>query len=318
MHRPELNSALDIPKPCGQGAAMNCAFQTPPRLCAGDRVAVAAPSSPFDREAFDRGLSVLAARYRVSIDDGIYDAERFFAGPDSERLRILQEALDDDSIRAIFCARGGYGAMRLLPGIRWPSAPKVLVGFSDITALHLACQQHGWKSLHGPVVTQLGRLDGSTAEALFDALENPHGRIVLRGERGTDGRAAGPVIGGNLSVLTRLLGTPFLPNLRGAILFIEDVGERPYRLDRMMAHLELCGVLDAVSGVALGALTDCDDQRFRGEDVVMDFVRAHALPCVKSLPVGHGLENMPVPLGCRAQLDGAAGTLTFEESGVSG
>lgn len=283
----------------------------------GDRVAVIAPSSPFDREAFGKGLDRLRSRYEVTFDEGIYGADRFFAGSDADRLRMLQNALDDDGVRGIFCARGGYGAMRLLPGLRLPERPKPLIGFSDITALHLAFQAKGWRSLHGPVLTQLGRLGDDAVQALFQTLEAPETPSALSGRPVREGSAEGVVLGGNLSVLTRLLGTPFMPDMRGAILFIEDVGERPYRLDRMMAHLSLAGVLSSVAGVALGAFTDCDDARFRGEEVVLDFLKDLGVPVVAGLPVGHGLENMPLPLGAKAVLCGDDGTLRYLEGIVA-
>lgn len=291
-------------------------------LFPGAKIAVIAPSSPFDRDDFAKGLARLRLRYQVVMDEGIFGAYRFFAGDDDDRLRILQNALDDDTIRGIFCARGGYGAMRLLPRLRLPESSsktaKALVGFSDITALHLAFQSKGWRSLHGPVITQLGRLKNDAADTLFRVLESPSCLPSFHRCRPVNaGRSEGVVLGGNLSVLTRLLGTPFMPDMRGAILFIEDVGERPYRLDRMMAHLSLAGVLDQISGVALGAFTDCDDGRFRGEEVILEFLRPLKIPVVAGIPSGHGLENMPIPLGARAVLSGDDGSLTFLE-GLSG
>jgi muramoyltetrapeptide carboxypeptidase len=288
----------------------------PPALHRGDAVSVIAPSGPFDREAFTRGLARLAARYRPVVDDGLFATEGYLAGPDSRRLEELQRALERADTRAVFCARGGYGAMRLLSGLALPSAHKPLVGFSDTTALHCALQAAGRVSVHGPVITHLGVLDDGTAEDLFAQLEDSAARTRLPGRPLVDGVVEGPVVGGNLSVLTRLIGTPYLPPLDGAILFFEDVGERPYRLDRMWHHLLLSGVLARVSGIAMGSFEGCAEGEWTAEEVLARLARALGKPCVVALPVGHGRQNRAFPLGARARLDGAQGTLCFLEGAV--
>jgi muramoyltetrapeptide carboxypeptidase len=289
----------------------------PPALRPGDPVSIVAPSSPFDRASFERGLELLASRYRPVFAPGIFSKERYLAGSDERRQAELAEALASSETRAVFCARGGYGAMRLLRGLGLPAVAKPLVGFSDVTALHCALQAAGRVSVHGPVVTQLGAQGSRAAEPLFALLESPLPPPALRGSPVVRGVAEGPVVGGNLSVLTRLLGTPYLPPFDGAILFVEDVTERPYRLDRMWQHLELAGVLGRVAGIALGSFTGCDDAELNGEQVVRELAEATGLPCVAGLPVGHGDENLPLPLGARARLDGEAGTLEFLEGAVA-
>jgi muramoyltetrapeptide carboxypeptidase len=197
-----------------------------------------------------------------------------------------------------------------------------IIGFSDITALHQWQQRHGAISIHGPVLTQLGRLGRATRERLFSLLESSSPAQPLHGTATfVEGAAEGPLLGGNLSVFTRLLGTPFMPNLDGAILLLEDVGERPYRLDRMWTHLELAGVFSKVSGIALGSFTHCEERaqqevRYTSEDLLRELAVATGLPCVAGLPIGHGDVNEPVPLGVRVRLDGAASRLTFLESAV--
>jgi muramoyltetrapeptide carboxypeptidase len=194
-----------------------------------------------------------------------------------------------------------------------------MVGFSDITALHQWQQRHGFISIHGPVMTQLGRLGRATSERLFSLLESSSPAQPLHGTATfVEGTVEGPLLGGNLSVFTRLLGTPFMPNLDGAVLLLEDVGERPYRLDRMWTHLELAGVFSKVSGIALGSFTQCEerDGSYTSEDLLRELAVATGLPCVAGFPIGHGDVNEPVPLGVRVRLDGAAGRLTFLESSV--
>ena len=198
-----------------------------------------------------------------------------------------------------------------------PTMSKPLVGFSDITALHQWQQRQGFISIHGPVMTQLGRLGRATSERLFSLLESSSPAQPLHGTATfVEGTVEGPLLGGNLSVFTRLLGTPFMPNLDGAVLLLEDVGERPYRLDRMWTHLELAGVFSKVSGIALGSFTQCEerDGSYTSEDLLRELAVATGLPCVAGFPIGHGDVNEPVPLGVRVRLDGAAGRLTFLES----
>jgi muramoyltetrapeptide carboxypeptidase len=296
---------------------------------------VVAPAGPFDRESFEAGVALLAERYRVQYDPGIFQRDRYLAGDDARRLAELSEFLGDPSKKAIFCARGGYGTMRLLQKLdppRRPTAalghgsrpgatpPQPIIGFSDITALHQWRQSHGLVSIHGPVLTQLGRLGRQTSERLFALLESDSPAAPLNGTTTfVHGVAEGPLLGGNLSVFTRLLGTPFMPNLEGAILLLEDVGERPYRLDRMWTHLDLAGVFRKVKGIALGSFTHCEerDATYSSQDVLQDLAVATGLPCATGFPVGHGDVNEPVPLGVRVRLDASTAQLTFLESAAS-
>jgi muramoyltetrapeptide carboxypeptidase len=295
----------------------------PPALSAGDRVAVIAPASSFDRESFEAGLAVIAARYEARYQPSIFERHRYLAGADSRRLHELTAALTDPAVKAVFCARGGYGAMRLLGELRalgnFPAKP--LVGFSDITALHLWLQSLGSTSIHGPVLTQLGHLPQATHARLFALLESTQpAAALLAGHTLVPGVAEGPLLGGNLSVVTRLLGTPYLPSLDGAILLLEDRGERPYRLDRMWTHLALAGVFARVRGIALGDFSGCEEPAapYSSADVLRDLAAATGLPCAAGFPVGHGDLNEPVPLGTRVRLDAGARSLTFLESAVAG
>ncbi|MGV3625812.1 MAG: S66 peptidase family protein [Archangium sp.] len=285
-------------------------FLAPPPLRPGDSVAVVAPAGPFDRPSFDKGLEVLSSRYRPVFSEQLFDSHRYLAGTDESRGAQLQRALDDEGIKAIFAARGGYGAMRLLPSLRF-GAPRHIVGFSDITALHLAAQRHGWRSLHAPVLTQLGKQPDDVVRRFFACLE--HEAVdVLNGRRTVvSGVATGPLIGGNLSVLTRLIGTPYLPSLRGAVLLLEDVGERPYRLDRMWLHLKLAGLLDGIAGVVFGGFTGCDekDATYTHADVLDELAVELGIPCAAGFDIGHGAVNQPVVLGATVKLDATAKTL---------
>jgi muramoyltetrapeptide carboxypeptidase len=283
-------------------------------------VAVIAPAGPFDRDSFEAGLAILAGRYRVQYDSGIFERHRYLAGSDARRLMELNAALGDPSIRAVFCARGGYGTLRLLRHLTPGPFDKPLIGFSDITALHQWVQRQGHVSIHGPVLTQLGRLGESTWTRLFALLESSSPAAALHGsDTFVDGVAEGRLLGGNLSVFTRLLGTQYLPPLDNSLLLLEDVAERPYRLDRMWTHLELAGVFQKVRGIVLGSFTQCDDRDadYTSTQVLRELAEATGLPCVAGFPIGHGDVNEPVPLGTHVRLDATARSLTFLEGAVS-
>lgn len=292
-----------------------------PALRPGDSVVAVAPAGPFDRASFEAGLEIIARRYQVHYDPGMLTRHRYLAGSDARRLGELWRALADTGSRAVFCARGGYGIMRLLAGLEGiPLVAKPVIGFSDITALHQLLQRQGRISIHGPVLTQLSRLDAHTHARLFQLLESDAPATELTGtETYVGGTAEGPLLGGNLSVLTRLLGTPFLAPLEGAVLLLEDLGERPYRLDRMWTHLALTGVFRQVRGIVLGGFTGCEekDAEYSSADVLRELATATGLPCASGFPIGHGDQNQPVPLGVRVRLDADSRRLTFLESATT-
>ncbi len=285
-----------------------------------DTVHVVAPAGPFDRPGFEAGMAMVSARYSPVHRPDLFSAHRYLAGDDARRQEELASAFRDTQARAIFCARGGYGAMRLLPGLPLAdAAPSNLVGFSDITALHLALQAVGRVSIHGPVLTQLGKQPADVQARLFHLLESAEPAPPLPGtDTYVPGTAEGPLLGGNLSVLTRLLGTPYLPSFEGAVLLLEDVGERPYRLDRMWTHLKLAGVFNQVRGIVLGEFTGCEekDADYGSADVLRSLAEETGLPCAAGFPIGHGAINHPVALGTRVRLDADAARLTFLEGAV--
>jgi muramoyltetrapeptide carboxypeptidase len=290
----------------------------PPPLRRGDAVRVIAPASPFDPDAFARGMEVLSGRLglRPRMRPDVTARRAYLAGDDARRLDEWREAVADPDARAIFCARGGFGAMRILPGID-PAPllerPKLLVGFSEITALHSVLNRAGLATVHGPVVTQLGRMPEdalSHLEALlsgsaprpgaWDVPAPGAGLVAARAVR--PGRATGPLAGGTLMLLAHLQGTPFAPRLDGAILFLEEVLEKPYRVDRCLTQLRLAGALDRVAGVAVGQFTGCDDGGVLALDVVREAVLALGVPVVEGLSSGHVDANFAFPLGARATL----------------
>jgi muramoyltetrapeptide carboxypeptidase len=291
----------------------------------GATVAIVAPAGTFDRESFEAGLAILAQRYQPRFEPSLFSQHRYLAGDDERRLQELLVALTDPDVDALFCARGGYGSMRLLRRL-WTALPagsplKPLIGFSDITALHQLWQRRDCCSIHGPVMTQLGRQSEALQQRLFSLLESdrPAEAPLVGTTTFVPGVVEGPLLGGNLSMVTRLLGTPFMPRLESAILLLEDVGERPYRLDRMWTHLELAGVFERVVGIALGSFEHCEERGadYSSADVLQELALRTGLPCAAGFPIGHGAINEPVPLGVRVRLDASECQLTLLEAAVS-
>lgn len=299
----------------------------PPRLEPSCRVCVVAASGPVDRERFEAGARVLSSRYRLHYDESILFArDGFLAGQDGQRLAALNAALADADCRAIVLARGGYGLTRILPEIdrdAFRARPKPIVGYSDATALLAWSVQTGVAAVHGPMVSDLGDLETEDHSALIRLLEESDPGVVLDAlEELVPGRSEGTLLGGNLEVLSRLLGTPWQPDFDGAILFLEETGELPYRVDRLLTHLEMAGVLAAVSGVVVGDFTDCDDAE---EDallptaltVVRERLARLAVPVVLGGAFGHGHRKLSLPYGTTAQLDTRTGQLVATEGAVS-
>jgi muramoyltetrapeptide carboxypeptidase len=298
----------------------------PPRLRAGDVVRVVAPSGPVPREAFEAGVAALRGRYEVRFDDRVFEREGFLAGSDERRLEELTAALADPEARAVLMARGGYGLMRLLPFLD-PSllraSPRPLVGFSDGTALLAFAARAGVASIHGPVLTQLGTLPETDQRALIQMLEEPAPGLLLADlDELIPGRVQGPLLGGNLEVFSRLLGTPYMPDLSGAVLLIEDSGERPYRVDRLITHLDLAGVFGAVSAVLVGDFSGCLEPESlragspRAEEVVLERLGRLPIPVALGAAVGHGTHNAALPYGSLVELDTRHGTLVALEGAV--
>ena len=285
-----------------------------------------APAGPVPSKALALGVARLEARYQLVYDDGLFATAGFLAGNDERRLAELGRALGDPTIRAIFCARGGYGTMRLLPRLDVGPLvrdPRPFIGFSDVTALHALLLCHEVVSIHGPVVTQLGKLGEEDAAALFQVLEEPtppepwRGLIPLSAPP-AHAVATGPLVGGNLELITRLLGTPYLPPLDGAVLALEEVAERPYRLDRSLTQLELAGVWNRVAAVVVGDLTRCDPvgDEPAPEAVLRERLERLPIPVLAQAPFGHGSRNRAFAHGAQVRVDAHAGTLTFLEAAV--
>jgi muramoyltetrapeptide carboxypeptidase len=277
----------------------------------GSIVDVVAPAGPFDRGALLAGLEVLrAAGLAPRHREDLFDRTGFLAGSDARRAAELREALESPDSSVIWCARGGYGSTRILETVepeRVRRAGKLLVGFSDVTALHGVWQAAGVPSVHGSMVARLAAEPVEVRERLF-AIVRGEIAPALAGTGVAPGRARGIVAGGNVALLASLCGTPWQPRLAGTIVLLEEVGERPYRLDRMLVQCRQAGLFRDVAGIAIGELLDCESQ---GLEIIREFSRGLGVPVVAGLACGHGAVNLAVPFGVPAVLDADAGTLTF-------
>lgn len=298
-------------------------FAKPEALFPGARVRLVAPSGVFDRERFERGAERLAARYDVAYDESIFTRTGYLAGDDRRRARELADAIDDPYCQAIVCARGGYGAMRVVPSLpiaQLARAPKLLVGFSDITALHVAWQRARVTSVHGAMVAGLEALEAQTFDRWVRCLEGAPLPPVEGLETVVAGKARGVLVGGNLSILHALEGTPYSAHAIQRIVFLEDVGEAPYRVDRMLTTLRLSGFFDGVQGIVLGAFTQSEPGPHGVEvaQVLSERLGDLGVPVVRGLPAGHVPDNLEIPLGVEVSLEATeqGARLVFEESPV--
>ncbi len=283
----------------------------PPPLQQGARVAVVAPSSPFGREEFLAGLAWLRARYQLVVRSSILSRAGYLAGDDERRADELARAMLRDDVAAIVCARGGYGATRIAERLPWQAfaaRPKWIVGFSDITALHLEAARVGVRSVHGPHVTGLGKPDPWTRACWIRALEHPEKSFewsslrVLRG-----GRARGKIVGGNLALVEAMAASGRLVIPEGAVVALEDVTERPYRIDRMLTALVTGGYFSRASAIVLGSFTQCTPgpDGVTVDAVLEDRLGGLGVPVLAGAPFGHGADNEAFVLGRDVEIDGA-------------
>lgn len=307
----------------------------PPRLRKGNLIGLVSPAStPSAGEKIDKGVRYLEGLgYRVKTGAHVMAQHGYLAGTDEERSADLNDMLRDPNVRAIFALRGGYGSPRILDKLDYSAVrrdPKILVGYSDITALQLALfRKTGLVTFSGPMVAveMWDTLDPYTEEQFWrivtsssrvGKLTNPADEPLVAYNKG---KASGVLTGGNLSLLASLLGTPYLPNLRDVVLVLEDVDEAPHRVDRMFAQLRHAGILKNITGLVLGRFTDCvpsdpTKPHLTIEQVLRETVSAVTCPVLANLQYGHIAKKMTLPFGVRATLDARTGTLSVPEGAV--
>jgi len=295
-------------------------MRKPRPLRPGDRVAVAAPAGFADAVHLERGITLLRQwGLEVELPTGLFPV-RYLAGTDAARAASLTAFFEREEIAAILCVRGGYGASRLYPHFDAPVAAahaKVFVGFSDISlVLARLLSEAGLVCFHGPMPgADLPRLSPQAQDRfrrfLFDEPGWWNGDALATWRQGS---CEGPLVGGCLSVLVTTLGTPYEIVTDGAVLFLEDVAEKPYRIDRMLSHMRHAGKLDGVAGIVFGALEDCDDGQGCEvlREIVLDVLGDLPCPVAAGLDAGHGSNNVVLPLGCRVRLQAGGDGATLE------
>ena len=285
----------------------------------GHTIGIVAPASPFDRNKFNDGIRFLTDRgFHVHVRDEIFSRSGYLAGNDALRARLINEMFADPDIDAIWCARGGYGSLRILSLIDYSAisaCPKPFIGSSDITALltvfSVRCRM---PVFHGPMIVSFADADDETCQAAVEIFNmNRHWTVSAEPCHVIQpGSTSGPVIGGNLTTLSHLIGTPFEPDLSGRLLFIEDIGEAPYRIDRMLTQMKLGGRLAKINGLILGNFSDCGNYE-EICSIVDSIFSDQELPILAGIPAGHGPRNIMLPMGVEATLDAEAGRLTYHD-----
>ncbi len=316
----------------------------PPALQSGDTIALITPASPAERSDVEEAAENLTRRgFRVKISPAVREREGYLAGTDALRVEALHRAFSDPEVRMILCVRGGFGSPRLLDKIDYDLVrrhPKIFVGYSDITSLLIAIHQRtGLVTFHGPMAgtdfSGRGGLSPFAAQHLFSLVglkpfqleaepfadwggssqEWVESRRTL-----SEGVAEGTLIGGNLSTIAALMGTPFEIDTRGAILFLEDVNEEPFRIDRMLCQLRLARKFAVARGILLGSFTNCVPRSPRESFTVWEVLQAYfaecGIPVLAGFPAGHLPEQASLPFGSRIRLDATARTLSILEPAV--
>ncbi|MEO8031352.1 MAG: LD-carboxypeptidase [Gemmatimonadota bacterium] len=312
----------------------------PPRLKPGSRVGLLAPAGPLlERDDLSRGRELCQALdWEPVLLPHAGGRHGYLAGTDEERLDDLNAALRNPVLDAIWCLRGGYGVTRILDQVDFAAMaarPRVIIGYSDITALLLAAWRHtGLVTFHGPMarapLTSFSRdhqarvLASAVVPGRLGRLPQPDDVLVPKSPRIVTirgGKAEGRLIGGNLTLVQCLIGTRHLPDFDGAILFLEEVNEDLYRIDRMLAHLRMAGALDRVAGVVVGQVTELSQRGADGsmgyDEILATYLEPLGVPVAYGFPFGHVESQWTLPVGVMARLDASAGELELLESGVS-
>jgi len=306
----------------------------PPRLAFGDTIGIAAPASPPDKPGvIDDAIARLTKLgFKIKQGKSLRKREGYLAGTDEERAADINALFADPGVKGIFALRGGYGSCRILPLLDYAAIrahPKPFIGYSDITAMHLAIlTKSGLVTFHGSnassaftkpnmtvcrsmlMASKLASAGPSTGSEILFSRKGAHGsklKMVVAG------RAKGRLLGGNMTCLLRLIGTPYAPDFRGAILFLEDTGEKAYRIDGMFTHLRLAGILSQIGGLILGQFdykADAKEPR-RIKACLQREAERIGVPCVSGAPIGHFSGQIIVPQGVQAELDANVGTLAF-------
>lgn len=296
-------------------------MQFPPWLQKGDKIILLATSGKIDAELTKKAAKNLEEQgYAVEVLQTAVSSHNYFSGSPEQRLNDLQYAISNPYCKAILCVRGGYGAIQLLDKLDWDNFkkhPKWLIGFSDITLLHAAIQKAGFASIHGAMAKDFAKRNDD-AEKVLQYIEGGPTEVSWKVSSMNTKTIEGDLIGGNLTLLTSLIGSEWEPDWKGKILFIEDIGEYLYKIDRMLWTLKNRGVFKQVAGVVFGHFSDISDTKVPYgvplPQMIKDFFKGYGFPVVTGFPAGHESPNIPLLLGCRVKLNinQKSSTLTYK------
>lgn len=293
--------------------------QIPP-LKKGDLIAIVAPAKAIEPELVSHARSFFEeAGYRVRIGRHCTGAFHYFSGTDLERCADLQEAIDDPEVRAIVCARGGYGCIRILDLVNWAGMlrdPKWLAGFSDVTVFHQRMQRYGMQSIHGTMPLNFRENSQESLSSLLHALEGrPDDISIASLPQNQKGRGRGRLTGGNFSILYSLLGTDDQPDYTGSILFIEDLAEQLYHIDRMCYAFSKAGIFDQIRGLIVGGMTDMKDTAIPFgqtlEEIILSHFSFRNIPVAFGFPAGHIPDNRALVFGTDVELEVSDSAVNF-------
>jgi len=295
----------------------------------GDTIGVCAPSARFDLQKFNKGTKVLHnLGYKVKIPKEIFEKKRYLAGDDILRANVINRLFADTDIDGIICARGGFGAMRLLDHLDWDllkKNPKLFIGFSDICSLLLSIldrtgdkiedvigDKTGNIVIHGPTVVSLATAQDKTIESFQNTIQGRFREIeIFKGQVLKFGKSMGVLKGGNISTISHLLGTKFQPDFKNSILFLEDIGEPAYKIDRMLSQMKMAGMFKQIKGVITGSFEQCDNDQYL-QEIVVEIFEEYNIPIITGIDAGHGKINLSLPMGREIEINTAMETKTLK------
>jgi len=283
-------------------------MKRPAPLKPGNVLGICAPSARFDTEKLNMGIQVLKSLgFEVKVPEEIFEKKRYFAGDDMVRANVINQLFSDQKIDGIICVRGGFGAMRILDYLSWNNIkqnPKPFVGFSDSTAILLSIiGETGNPVIHGPNVVSFANAQKQTIDSFYntilgsvDEIEVTHGQIIK------PGKCTGVLKGGNIATISHLLGTKFQPDFNNAVLFIEDIGEPAYKIDRMLTQMKMAGLFTGIQGVVTGSFEKCSNDEYI-EEILFEIFEEYSIPVLSGLDAGHGMVNLSLCMGTCVKMD---------------
>ena len=290
-------------------------------LQSGDTIGVCAPSAQFNLQKFNAGVKVLEnLGYKVKIPKEIFEKKRYFAGDDVMRANIINTLFSDPDIDAIICARGGFGAIKILDYLDWElinNNHKLFIGFSDICALLLSILDKTSEKIknktnkiviHGSNVVCLATAHDKTIDSLQNTMQGNFTDIeILQGEVLKAGKSSGILKGGNISTISHLLGTKFQPDFTNTVLFLEDIGEPAYKIDRMLSQMKMAGMFEKIAGVITGSFEKCENDQYL-QEILLETFKEYNIPILTGLDAGHGKINLALPMGINIEIIGTTNT----------